>query len=183
MNGESLLKIVLGEGADKAAVLDVRRDVIFDPMFRGLCERNSCGNYGVCHMCPPLVGDIESLILWARSFKEAVIYQTIWPLEDSFDIEGMLWGGKRLNQCAARIRDALQNHGMLHLSSGGCRVCARCAAQDGRPCLYPDKAMASLEAYGIDVYKTAKNAGLPYNNGPNTVTFFGMVLFGEGRDA
>jgi predicted metal-binding protein len=183
MNGESIFKIVLDGGADKAAVLDVGRDVVFDPMFRSLCERNSCGNFGVCHMCPPLVGDIDSLILQARSFKEAVLYQTVWPIEDSFDIEGMLEGGRRNNQCAQFVRDALPCGGMLHLSSGGCRVCQRCAARDGLPCLYPDRAMASLEAYGIDVYKSAKNAGLPYSNGPNTVTYFGMVLFGEECDA
>jgi predicted metal-binding protein len=183
MNGESIFKIVLDGCADKAAVLDVGRDVVFDPMFRSLCERNSCGNFGVCHMCPPLVGDIDSLILQARSFKEAVLYQTVWPIEDSFDIEGMLEGGRRNNQCAQFVRDALPCGGMLHLSSGGCRVCQRCAARDGLPCLYPDRAMASLEAYGIDVYKSAKNAGLPYSNGPNTVTYFGMILFGEERDA
>ncbi len=183
MNGESLLRIVLETGADKAAVLNVGRDLVFDPMFRGLCERNSCGNYAMCHMCPPLVGDIDSLIREAKSYREAVLYQTVWQLEDSFDIEGMLEGGKRNNLCAAQVRDALPESGMLHLSSGGCRVCPRCAARDKQPCLYPDKAMASLEAYGIDVYKTAKKAGLPYNNGPNTVTYFGMVLFGEGSDA
>ena len=45
------------------------------------------------------------------------------------------------------------------------------------------KAIASLEAYGMDVYKTACSAGLKYVNGPNTITYFGMVLFAEDEDA
>ncbi|MBP5294985.1 MAG: DUF2284 domain-containing protein, partial [Lachnospiraceae bacterium] len=43
----------------------------------------------------------------------------------------------------------------------------------------PDKTLLSLEACGVDVYQTAKAAGLPYNNGANTVTYFGLILFGQ----
>ena len=34
------------------------RDIRFDPAFRADCERNACGYYGACWMCPPDVGDI-----------------------------------------------------------------------------------------------------------------------------
>jgi hypothetical protein len=39
--------------------------------------------------------------------------------------------------------------------------------------------LASVESYGVDVYKTTKDTNLKYINGPNTVTFFGLVLFKE----
>ena len=62
---------------------------------------------------------------------------------------------------------------------GKCRLCATCAKRDGQPCRHPDDALPSLESYGIDVYHTAKDTALRYINGENTVTYFGMVLFGE----
>ena len=42
----------------------------------------------------------------------------------------------------------------------------------------PALAMSSLEAYGIDVAQLAKQAGMKYINGVNTVTYFGAVFFG-----
>ena len=68
----------------------------------------------------------------------------------------------------------------LHLSCGGCRLCDRCAKLDAQPCRMPQKALSSLEAYGVDVYQTTQNTGLKYVNGPDTVTFFGMILFHDG---
>ena len=43
----------------------------------------------------------------------------------------------------------------------------------------PEKALSSLEAYGIDVYQTTKDTDLKYINGADTVTYFGIVLFQE----
>ena len=33
-----------------------------------------------------------------------------------------------------------------------------------------------MEASGVDVVELAKQTGLPYMNGKNTVTYFGLVL-------
>lgn len=63
---------------------------------------------------------------------------------------------------------------------GGCRICDTCAKRDNLPCRYPDKALPSLESYGVDVYRTTEPTPLKYINGQNTVTFFGMVLFTDG---
>ena len=65
----------------------------------------------------------------------------------------------------------------LHLSCGGCRLCQRCAKEDGEPCRMPEKAMSSLEGYCVDVYNTTKDTPLKYINGQNTVTYFGAILF------
>ena len=35
----------------------------------------------------------------------------------------------------------------------------------------------SLEGFGIDVASLAAKAGLTYNGGENTVTYFGMLLY------
>ena len=41
--------------------------------------------YGKCYMCPPDVGDIDVLVKEARTYKYALVYQTVSKLDDSFD--------------------------------------------------------------------------------------------------
>lgn len=177
MKKDSIEQLAISCGAKNAGWVDIHKDVVFSAMFRDLCAANSCGQYGMCHMCPPDIGDIHELIRLAQQYDRGLLYQTVGTLEDSFDIEGMLEAGKQHNACASRIRDELAGErGLLHLSSGGCRMCERCTKRDGKPCVYPELALSSLEAYGVDVYNTARNAGLKYHHGANTVTYFGMVL-------
>ena len=64
-----------------------------------------------------------------------------------------------------------------HLGAGGCGVCDTCAKRTNEPCRFPEKAMPSLEAYGVNVSELARSAGMKYINGQNTVTYFGAVLF------
>ena len=44
-------------------------------------------------------------------------------------------------------------------------------------CRFPDRAMSSLEAYGVNVSELAVQCGMRYINGENTVTYFGAVFF------
>ena len=64
------------------------------------------------------------------------------------------------------------------MSAGGCRLCPRCAKVDDQPCRHPDRALPPMEGAGIDVYRTTKSTDLKYINGPNTVTYFGLLLLG-----
>ena len=41
---------------------------------------------------------------------------------------------------------------------------------------FPDKAIASVESYGINVNSLLLNCGLEYNNGINTVSYVGIVM-------
>ena len=61
----------------------------------------------------------------------------------------------------------------------GCGLCKVCGKITGEPCRHPDRALASLESCGMDVYQTTKKTPMKYINGANTVTYFGMVLFSE----
>ena len=152
--------------------------------FREMCEANRCGVYGKCYMCPPDVGPIDALMEKLRGYDKGLMYQTVSPLEDSFDFEGMGEAKRAFTQVSQRLLTALQPklEGALHLSGGGCGLCETCAKVTQEPCRHPDRALASLESYGMDVYNTARNAGLKYVNGANTVTYFGMVLYKEQKN-
>ena len=73
-----------------------------------------------------------------------------------------------------QIQPQLQHY--LLLSNEGCGRCSQCTWPDA-PCRFPEKLHHSLEGYGFIVSELANLAGIPYNGGPNTVTFFGALLY------
>ncbi|MBQ8381735.1 MAG: DUF2284 domain-containing protein [Clostridia bacterium] len=176
---DRLAEIALSEGAYKAAVIDASL-VETDEVFRALCESNACGMYGRCWMCPPDVGEIEDLMAEIHTFDHVLVYQTIGELEDSYDVEGMGETAKAHTALTLRLTDALSDlpfSKKLHLSKGGCQICPVCTKVQGKPCRFPDRAIPSLEAYGVNVSKLATSAGMKYVNGQNTVTYFGALFF------
>lgn len=49
----------------------------------------------------------------------------------------------------------------LPLNAGPCTFCAKCTFLDGEPCRFPDKAVFSVEACGIDVMAQEKVVECP----------------------
>ena len=174
-----LCRKALALGAAKATVLE-RASLVLSESFRSICEANQCGNYNRCWMCPPYCGEIGMLMESLKEYSSVLWYQSIHPLEDSFDIEGMTRAARNHSLLSAALREELTKllpKNSLHLSSGGCHLCPVCAKRTEEPCRFPEKAMPSLEVYGIDVYQTTAPTDLSYINGQNTVTFFGAVLW------
>ena len=172
-----LRESALAYGAYRAEIISVK-DIKTDRSFRILCETNSCGNYSRNYMCPPNAEPIDELIQRLKSYERALVYQTVSALEDSYAFDGMMKAGKRHNDLAQRLWNVADSLGMraLHLGAGGCRLCETCAIRIGAACRYPERAMSSLEVYGIDVTALASAAGMQYINGKDTVTYFGTVL-------
>lgn len=168
---------VIALGAFKAAVIPVT-EIETDVAFRAMCEANMCGRYGKCYTCPPDVGEINTLIAKLKSYKFALVYQTVGMLEDSFDIEGMQEAGAKHCELVIEMQKEYGSD-VLHLGAGGCPLCERCAKATNEPCRHPNEAIASLEAHGVNVSKLAAASGMKYINGQNTVTYFGAMLFND----
>lgn len=184
MDHQTLIQLALVCGATKATIIS-QEQIVTSATFRDICISNGCGLYGKCWMCPPDAGSIDVLMAEIQKYSHGLWYQTIRDLEDSFDFEGMTEAGRLHVLISQKIQNEIKELlpvDSLHLSCGGCRLCQRCTKLDGEPCRIPDKALSSLEAYGIDVYQTTKDTDLKYINGPDTVTFFGIVLFREEED-
>ena len=178
---ERLIQTALDLGAAKAEVIDQGR-IVLSADFFDICQSNACGRFNRCHTCPPDVADIDAVMATIRGYSRALVYQTISQLEDSFDWEGMQAASRNHTALSRRLRDAAADflpENALHLTCGGCGYCEECTKERGLPCPFPEEAMASVESHGVDVYKTIQGTQLKYINGANTVTFFGMVLFGE----
>ena len=157
-------------------------EFIFNKSFYDICATNKCGKYGTNWSCPPGAGTYEELLKSIHRFDTGLVIQTVWTIADSFDIEGMLDSGKKHDKI---LRPLVKNLRMvipapaLILSAGACELCETCSYVLKRPCIMPDKAFGSLEAHGVDVTALVTNCGLKYNNGPNTVSYVGVVMFND----
>jgi len=170
-----IVKLCLDMGASKAEEIPVGR-LDFQPGLRALCEQNVCGRFARNYTCPPLVGEVEELISKLKSFSKVVIWQNIYKLEDSFDFEGMTAAQTKHNamtlDVAKKVYVELGRGNALVLAAGGCTLCEKCALLTSEPCRHIGDALASLEAYGINVSKIGEVSGMKYINGRDTVTYF-----------
>jgi len=167
-------------GAAASAVISIS-DIQFVPDFRKSCEMNSCGFYGKNWMCPPAVGSPEELQTKITKLSQGVVVQSVHQLEDSFDFEGMHKAGEHHEKLFRTILDHIEPNvdpqAFLPLNVGACKFCKECSLLIEEPCRYPDKAVASLEAYCIDVNALLTKCNIPYNNGTDTVSYVSLFLF------
>lgn len=180
VNPNDLIKEALELKASHAGIVDASQ-IKFHEDFRKACEKNVCRMYDTNWMGPPAIGPINELMDRARQYKKGLLIQTAHQLSSSFDYKGMIAAGKLHEEIFRRILDAVKNKynlkDILPLNAGCCKICDRCTYLDGEKCRFPDKALSSVEAYGIDVMALEKSAGIPYYNGLNTVSYVGLILF------
>ena len=152
-----------------------------DPAVRKLCEANACGSYGRNHMCPPSVDGIDEWRNVIMGFDQAMMVSKVYTMENKYDMKVMFEGAKDFEVSLRNARESIEKQypkaDVMILGAGPCMVCKKCSNQDNLPCVHPDKAYPSVEACGIDVMSLSKDAGVRYNNGANTVTYLGLVLY------
>ncbi|MDR0377725.1 MAG: DUF2284 domain-containing protein [Spirochaetaceae bacterium] len=177
MNMETAIRAALAGRVHELGVIETS-GIVFSPELYAVCTANVCGNYGKCWTCPPAAGTMEEQREKILRWKRALIVTTKFDLEDPFDIEGMQTARTLHNSLAGDIRERFTANPVY--AAGGCGVCGVCAYPGS--CRFPDRALPAVEAAGIDVAALSRAARLKYNNGPNTVTYFSMILF-NGREA
>jgi predicted metal-binding protein len=180
LDGEALIKMALESSASGAAILETSTIKFYDEV-RKACEKNICRKYDTNWMGPPGIGPISELSRRVREYRHGLLFQTVHQLASSFDFKGMMAAaGIQAAVCKnllGNMRDAYPTEDFLALNAGCCGVCEKCAYLETQPCRHPDQALSSVEAYGMIVVELQKSVGLPYNNGKNTVTYVGMILF------
>ena len=115
-----------------------------------------------------------------RQYEKMLIFSVKYDLEDSFDFEGMMEGAKQFKKACRTFDKAIKPYleHYLILSNEGCDLCKECTYPDAS-CRFPDRVHGSLEGNGIFVNEIAKLAQVKYNNGANTVTYFGALVCNE----
>lgn len=158
-------------GIINMAKLELRSEV------REMCSTDRCGRYNTCWTCPPACGSLETLRKQLYKYSSGIIVQSTGHLEDEFDVETMLETEQIHKRRFSTLADVLRAAGaeFLSLSAGTCTVCKKCAYP--MPCRYPDKAISSMEAYGILVSQLCIDSNIGYYYGKGTITYSGCFLF------
>jgi len=141
-------------------------EVFTAPWVRWKCQYG-CGGYGQHLTCPPYSPTPEQTRATLDSYRSALLLHGI--------------DGGKLKKIAVKLeREAFLSgyYKAFAMGNGPCWLCSDCAL-DTKECRHPDEARPAMEACGIDVFKTARAAGLPIEvvTSPSEQTnFYALVL-------
>lgn len=182
---EALCQLARSRGACEVRTMDAR-GVVLDPRVRLKCMAPMCENYGRNLMCPPNVMPLQEFSEVLKRYSWAILVQYPIPQqhfavdEDARGMEQAYADKEYSKQLLRTERAFIDLMGLLEkeamrsghrfataFSGGACRLCDECVGQgSGKSCRHPFRARPAMEAMGIDVYETAKNAGLPFDIPP-----------------
>jgi len=186
--------IALKAGATSAKIIPSKR-VVIDERVRLKCEVPRCSGYGRFLTCPPHVMSVESFSRILSGYKWGLLIQVEAEDIDSTDkgkgrIDRAILKEnrelhfpfkRRLHEVVEAVESAAFKKGMRFAAGfvgGSCVLCDRCVSEKGsNACRHPFRARPPMEAVGIDVVKTAENAGLPIHlSSSKNVAWTGLVL-------
>ena len=176
MNAEQWARRAKEAGFDAAAMidpkaLDAREDI------RSMCAADKCKAYHKNWTCPPLCGTVDQCREKMHTYRNGILLQSIGymtkPIDSRCYRETERRHMKNFYAFAEEIRKEYPD--ALCLGAGGCRICKQCAWPE--PCRFPEKAMSSMEGYGLFVTQVCRDAGIPYYYGEKTITYSACILF------
>lgn len=161
-------------GFSKVVPLDVATIELL-PEVRDMCSQ--CGQYTKCWTCPPACGTLDECRARLRQYKKGILVQTIGTLEDALDGEGMMETQEKHKEIFRKFTDYLYRtySKVLPIGAGTCELCKTCTYPDA-PCRFPDKAISSMEAFGMVVSQVCKANDLPYYYGECTIAYTSCYL-------
>jgi predicted metal-binding protein len=182
MLGNVLEKII--EQVEKAGVfqygLTKPSEINYRQEIQEICKGNSCRQYGRTWACPPAVGTVDDCRNRCQQYNIILVFTGKFMIEDSYDFDGMMRALLEFKQIAQNLDLTLKPYlkKYLILSNESCSTCKSCTYPD-IPCRFHERLHHSIEGYGILVSELAKQVGVNYNNGNNSITYFGALLFND----
>jgi predicted metal-binding protein len=142
-------------GADAAQIIPAHQVVVAD-WVRLKCQYG-CGAYGSRLTCPPHSPPPEVTRRVLRHYQQALLLR--------MERAGGGWKAetrqrRQMSEVVAALERELflaGHHRAWGMGAGPCRLCKECDPSE--PCRFPSQARPSMEACGIDVYTTVRQAG------------------------
>ena len=171
------------------AVYFTANDVVVDERVRLKCLIPRCDDYGSNLMCPPYVMSVQEFREVLSKYDWAILVQIeaqITPemkneIKQADDVATLYQDNEflsiykksfdhirsRLHHIVNKVEAQANMLGYRFATgfkAGSCGLCPECSIiHSERTCKHPFQARPSMEAVGIDVFKTAENAGLPFD--------------------
>ena len=197
-----LAKLALEKGAADAKVISTKKVVVEDRVV--LKCKIGCTNYGKTLACPPYTPSAEEFRKIVGEYKYAVFMKfksnatadaellknlsvTESDLSVSKEVKeraARFWADwkedkKKMLQAVVELEKAAMKEGYslaVSFVSGTCQLCDKCNTQT-KICVHPELARWSEDAVGVNVKKTAANAGIefrfPFTKNPES---FALLL-------
>jgi len=197
----ALRDFALKNGASRAKIIDTKQ-IAIDERVQLKCRYPPCAHYGKNIMCPPFTPSAKEFEEVVAKYKNAMLVQVDAQIPDT--VKSMItkndarlenlqkedgkpaWSAllnddwKGFHALISSVeRESFKNGYYLSLGlvMGSCRLCEQCDTKN--VCVRPYEARPSMEAMGIDVFKTAKNSGLGFEwNTKSGIMYNGLVLIG-----
>ena len=152
-------------------VLEAREDV------RAMCAADKCGAYGKNWTYPPAIGTVAECQERMGRYQRGILLQTVGRMQKDIDSKCYRETERRHLENFRTLAEEIWTEypAALCLGAGGCRVCKVCAYPEA--CRFPDKAVSSMEGYGLFVTQVCRDAGARYHHGEKTITYTACVLF------
>lgn len=164
------------------------KDVIIDPRVRLKCTIPPCDDYGHNLMCPPNIMSIKEFEEIFSKYKWAILIQIEAPITKEMKNQiqktktvAELYTNTQFTDSYKKAFDPirLKLHKIINqieaqaymlgyrfavgFKAGPCKLCPQCIVDSNKKiCRHPYQSRPSMEAVGIDVYKTAQKADLPF---------------------
>lgn len=183
-----LVKIALEKGAADAKIIPANKVVVEDRVV--LKCKVGCNHYGKTLACPPYTPSAEEFrkIVCEYSYAmfmkftsnaqaEPEVYNKLMVAEtdptvpkDIKEKAAKFWQDwkddkRKMLQIVVDLEKAAMNKGYtlaISFVSGHCQLCEKCNT-DTKICAYPNLARWSEDAVGVNVRKTAANAGIEFS--------------------
>lgn len=190
-----LVETAKKNGATDAKIIDVK-NIVVDKRVRLKCAIPPCQYYNRHLLCPPNLMPVDEFKEIVKLYKKALILQVEADV-DSSDKSDENLDYELCKELEAKTREfewELKLHKLVNLLEtfafkqgfylaagligGQCHLCSECVTpQSGEPCKRPFESRPSMEAMGIDVWRTCQNVGLPLKlSSKDKVKWTGLVL-------
>lgn len=151
-------------------ILEARKDV------RDMCSADKCRAFGKNWSCPPYCGTVEECQQEMRRYSHGILLQTVGHMTKTIDSKCYRDTERRHLENFYAFADLVRKKipQTLCLGAGGCRICKTCAYPES--CRFPEKAISSMEGYGLFVTQVCRDCSIPYHYGDMTITYTSCVL-------
>jgi len=188
---EMLIKRAKEKGANSVKLIPTR-DIFVEDYVRQKC-RYGCEKFARCFTCPPYAPTPDETRKTLKNYNQGLLIEFTGLREIEAGKRGRTIRDKEEKRDVHEIMFELEKEAFLNglykafaYAAGPCKICAICPAEKAensnefskKDCKNPLKASPSMEASGIDVYRTARKAGYKINvvKEGERFTSFGLLL-------